>query len=53
MRLHPSKYFNVDLGYMCTFYKDREVTTQTAAGPKTDLYKRKNHTIGIGFNLYL
>lgn len=53
VRLHPSKYFNVDLGYMCTFYKDREVTTQTAAGPKTDLYKRKNHTIGIGFNLYL
>ena len=53
VRLHPSKYFNVDLGYMCTFYKDREVTTQTAAGPKTDLYKRKNHTIGVGFNLYL
>jgi len=53
VRLHPSKYFNVDLGYMCTFYKSREVTTQTAAGLKTDLYKRKNHTIGIGFNLYL
>ena len=53
VRLHPSKYFNVDLGYMCTFYKDREVTTQTAAGPKTDLYKRTNHTIGVGFNLYL
>ena len=53
VRLHPSKYFNVDLGYMCTFYKDREVTTQTAASPKTDLYKRKHHTIGIGFNLYL
>ena len=53
VRLHPSKYFNVDLGYMCTFYKDREVITQTAAGPKTDLYKRKNHTIGVGFNLYL
>jgi len=53
VRLHPSKYFNVDLGYMCTFYKDREVTTQTAAGPKTDLYKRKNHTIGVGFNFYL
>ena len=53
VRLHPSKYFNVDLGYMCTFYKDREVTTQTAAGPKTDLYKRKNHTFGVGFNFYL
>lgn len=52
VRLHPSKYFNVDLGYMCTFYKDREVTTPTAAGDKIDLYKRTNHTIGVGFNLY-
>ena len=53
VRIHPSKYFNVDLGYMCTFYNDRKVTTPTAAGPKTDIYSRKNHTFGIGFNLYL
>lgn len=52
VRLHPSKYFNVDLGYMCTFYNSREVTTMTAAGPKKDLYSRKNHTFGIGFNFY-
>lgn len=52
-RIHPSKYFNIDLGYMCTFYNDREVTTQTAAGPKTDVYSRKNHTFGIGVNLNL
>ena len=53
VRIHPSKYFNVDLGYMCTFYNDRKVTTPTAVGPKTDLYSRKNHTFGIGFNFYL
>lgn len=53
VRIHPSKYFNIDLGYMCTFYNDREVTKQTAAGPKTDIYTRKNHTFGIGFNFYL
>ena len=54
VRLHPSKYFNVDLGYMCTFYNKREVTTQIAPGlMKTDLYERKNHTFGIGFNFYL
>ena len=52
-RIHPSKYFNVDLGYMHTFYRDREVTTQTAAGPKVDLYSRTNDCFGIGFNIYL
>jgi len=53
VRVHPSKYFNIDLGYMCTFYNSRNVTTQTAAGPKTDHYDRKNHTFGIGFNFFL
>lgn len=52
-RIHPSKYFNVDLGYMHTFYRDREVTTATAAGPKVDLYSRTNDCFGIGFNIYL
>ena len=52
-RIHPSKYFNVDLGYMHTFYRDRSVTTETAAGPKTDLYSRTNDCFGIGFNIYL
>ena len=50
VRIHATKRFNIDLGYMCTFYNSREVTKQTAAGPKTDLYTRKNHTFGIGVN---
>lgn len=54
VRIHPSKYFNVDLGYMCTFYNSRNVSTQMAPGVfKTDHYDRKNHTFGIGFNFYL
>ena len=52
IRLHPSKYFNVDLGYMHTFYGDRTVTTPTAIGNKVDAYSRKNDVVGIGFNLY-
>ena len=52
-RIHPSKYFNVDLGYMHSFYRDREVTTATSAGPKVDLYSRTNDCFGIGFNIYL
>ena len=54
VRIHPSKYFNVDLGYMCTFYNSRNVTTQKAPGVfKTDHYDRKNHTFGIGVNFFL
>ena len=53
VRINATKRLNIDLGYMCTFYEDREVTTQTAAGPKTDLYSRKNHSFGIGFNIDL
>lgn len=54
VRVHPSKYFNIDLGYMCTFYNSRNVTTQMAPGVfKTDHYDRKNHTFGIGFNFFL
>ncbi len=50
VRIHPTKLFNIDLGYMHTFYKDREVTTQTALGNKIDRYSRNNDVIGIGFN---
>ena len=54
VRIHPSKYFNVDLGYMCTFYNSRDVTTPMGSGIyKNDHYDRKNHTFGIGFNIYL
>lgn len=54
VRIHPSKYFNIDLGYMCTFYNSRNVATQMASGVfKNDHYDRKNHTFGLGFNFYL
>lgn len=53
VRINASKRFSIDLGYMCTFYNSRNVTTQTAAGPKTDHYDRKNHTFGIGLNLHI
>lgn len=50
VRINATKRFSIDVGYMCTFYNSREVTKQTAAGPKTDLYTRKNHTFGVGVN---
>ena len=53
LRINATNRLSIDLGYMCTFYNDREVTTPTVVGPKTDLYSRKNHTFGIGFNLDL
>lgn len=53
LRIHPSKYFNIDLGYMHTFYQDKTVTTNTAAGPKTDVYSRKNNVFGVGINFAL
>lgn len=52
-RINATNRLSIDLGYMCTFYENREVTTQTAAGPKTDLFSRKNHSFGIGFNIDL
>lgn len=53
VRINATKRFSIDLGYMCTFYNSRNVTTMTAAGPKTDHYDRKNHTFGIGLNLHI
>ena len=50
VRINATKKLSFDLGYMCTFYNSRNVTTMTAAGPKTDHYDRKNHTFGIGVN---
>jgi len=52
VRIHPSKYFNIDLGYMCTFYNSRNVADSKIPG-KVDHYDRKNHTFGIGFNFFL
>ena len=53
VRINATKRLSIDLGYMCTFYNSRNVTTPTAAGPKVDHYDRKNHTVGVGANLTL
>lgn len=53
VRVNITKKLNIDLGYMCTFYNKREVTTQVGPYDKTDLYSRKNHTFGVGINLDL
>lgn len=50
-RIKATERCSIDFGYMQTFYKDKEVTTQTAAGPKTDLYQRTNRVFGLGVNL--
>ena len=53
VRIHASKKVDVDAGYMHTFYKDKTVTSATAAGAKTDLYERSNDVFGIGVNIKL
>lgn len=50
VRIHASRLFNIDLGYMHTFYQDRTVNTPTAVGVKTDVYNRHNDVIGVGLN---
>lgn len=51
VRVKCTERFNVDLGYMHSFYQTRDVHTLTAAGTKTDHYWRKNRVLGIGFNI--
>lgn len=51
LRITPCKTVNIDLGYMHTFYQDRDVVTATAVGAKTDHYVRKNDVLGVGVNL--
>lgn len=54
VRFHVTKRFDIDLGYMCTFYNSRDVTTEVAPNLlKKDHYERKNHTFGIGLNLHI
>jgi long-chain fatty acid transport protein len=53
VRINATKRLSFDLGYMCTFYNNREVTTKVGPYDKTDVYERKNHTFGIGVNLDL
>ncbi|MDY5542705.1 MAG: hypothetical protein SPF79_03280, partial [Bacteroidaceae bacterium] len=51
VRVKCTERFNVDFGYMHSFYQRRYVSTMTAAGMKTDHYWRKNRVLGLGFNL--
>ena len=51
LRINATKRCSIDLGYMHTFYGDRDVTTMTAAGPKVDTYSRKNDVVAVGVNL--
>ena len=51
VRVKCTERFNVDFGYMHSFYQRRDVNTMTAAGMKTDHYWRKNRVLGLGFNL--
>lgn len=50
-RIHATERCDIDFGFMKTFYKDRTVTTETAAGPKIDQYHRTNRVFGVGVNL--
>ena len=51
VRINATEKIHVDLGYMHTFYKDKTVTTLTAAGLKEDKYHRSNRVFGIGVNV--
>ena len=51
IRIHANEKVDVDAGYMHTFYKDKTVTTATAAGAKTDKYERSNKVFGVGVNI--
>ncbi|MGN0213919.1 MAG: OmpP1/FadL family transporter [Muribaculaceae bacterium] len=51
IRIHASQRTSIDLGYMQTLYKSRDVATQTAAGIKNDHYYRTNRVFGVGVNI--
>lgn len=51
VRVHATEQISIDAGYMHTFYKDKTVTTATAAGTKTDTYSRENRVFGLGVNV--
>ena len=51
IRLKCTERFNMDFGYMHSFYETRDVHTQTAAVLKSDHYWRKNRVVGVGFNI--
>ena len=52
-RIHPHDLVNIDLGYMHTFYQDRDVITtnwMNSGLTRVDNYNRKNDAIGIALN---
>ena len=52
LRIHATEKLDIDAGYMHTFYKDKNVTTQvTPTIAKTDKYERTNDVFAIGVNL--
>ena len=51
VRINATEKIHIDLGYMHTLYKDKTITTATAAGAKTDKYHRSNRVFGVGLNL--
>ena len=46
LRIYPCELLNIDLGYMHTFYQDREVKGATGVTK----YSRNNNAFGIGLN---
>lgn len=50
VRVHLTQRTSIDLGYMQTLYKTRDVVTQTAVGNKTDHYYRTNKVFGATVN---
>ncbi|MGM9804631.1 MAG: OmpP1/FadL family transporter [Muribaculaceae bacterium] len=51
VRIHATQRTSIDLGYMQTFYKTRDVETKTDAGTKLDHYYRTNRVLGVGVNI--
>ena len=57
-RINVTEKWNIDLGFMQTLYKDREVnayivnpaTSSIPSVSKTDVYSRTNRVLGIGLN---
>jgi long-subunit fatty acid transport protein len=55
LRINAGKHVSIDLGYMHTFYKKRDLTTEveTATGTEfsTTTFKQKSDLFGVGVNL--
>lgn len=51
VRVNVTNCTSVDLGWMQTFYKTRDVVTPTPVGDKVDHYYRTNRVLGLGVNI--